>query len=374
MGISFGFPRMRHAGERRDFLPCLMAYLHEAGAGDLVLEEGYGAGMGIAEDAYRAAASTVRMADEAETLAQDVVVVLRCPRDEALARMQPGSVLASMLHYPTRPERVGRLLDLMIHGVSLDAITDDVGRRMIENFEATAWNGVREAFRELARLYGRFALPNRRPLRVTVMGSGAVGGHAVRASTRYGDLDLRDAMVSGGMPGVEVTVVDFDLTWNESYMLDRLERSDILIDATQRQDTSRPVVPNDWIAVLPFHTVLLDLSADPYDLDADPPKVKGMEGVPPGSLETWLFHPDHPAYDRLDPRVESTHRRMALSCDAWPGISPKECMEVYSREIQPVLRVLLETPADRLDPDHGRLYERAVARAEVSRWHASNPI
>ena len=374
MGISFGFPRMRHPGERRDFLPCLMAFLYDAGAGDLVLESGYGAGMDVTEDDYRAAAPTVRFADEEQTLGQDVVVVLRCPREEALELLEPGCVLVSMLHYPTRPERVRRLIDGMIHGISLDAVTDDVGRRMVENFEATAWNGVREAFRELARLYGRFSLPNRRPLRVTVMGSGAVGGHAVRAATRYGDIDLRDAMVSGGMPGVEVTVVDFDLTWNEPYMLDRLERSDILIDATQRPDPSRPVVPNDWIAVTPFHTVLLDLSADPYDLDAEPPKVKGMEGVPAGSLASWLFHPDHPAYDLLDPRVASEHRRMALSCDAWPGLRPKECMEVYSREIQPVLRVLLETSADRLDPGHGRLYERAVARAEVSRWLASNPI
>ncbi|MCI4354194.1 MAG: hypothetical protein L3K06_02370 [Thermoplasmata archaeon] len=372
MGISFGFPRMRHPGEQRDFLPGLMAFLHEAGAGDLVIEDGYGSGMDIEAAEYADAAPTVRFAAEQECLEQDVVVILRYPREEALERMRPGSALVCMLHYPTRPERISRLLDLMVHGISLDGVTDDLGRRLVENFEATAWNGVREAFKELRRLYGRFSLPSRRPLRVTVMGAGAVGGHAVRAATRYGDLALRDAMVRGGLPGVEVTVVDFDLTWNEGYMLDRLERSDILVDATQRPDPSQPVIPNDWIAVLPLHAVLLDLSADPYDLSSDPPKVKGIESIPEGTLEAWLFHPDHPAYDLLDPVIRSEHRRMALSCNAWPGLQPRQCMEVYSREVQPVLRVLLETSVNRLDPEHGRLYERAVARAEVSRWRAAN--
>jgi alanine dehydrogenase len=203
------------------------------------------------------------------------------------------------------------------------------------------------------------------------MGSGAVGAHAVHAATRYGDPELRSALVRGGVPGVEVTVIDFDLTWNEPYMLERLERTDILIDATQRSDQSRPVVPNEWIAALPFHAVLLDLAADPYNFATDPPRVKGIEGIPQGSLETWLFHPDHPAYSSLDPRVATMQRRMALSCDAWPGLEPRACMEVYSRQILPVLRVLIDTPAERLDPDRGQLYERAVARSEVSRWQPS---
>ena len=336
-----------------------------------MLEDGYGEGMGLGPVDYAAASPNVRFGAVDAALDQDVIVVLRCPTEEALRRIRPGGVLVSMLHYATRLERTALIADLPIHAVSLDAVTDDLGRRLVENFEATAWNGVREAFAELSRLYSRFHLPSRRPLRVTVLGAGAVGAHAVRAATRYGDTALRDVMVRGGVPGVEVTVVDFDLTWNEAYMLDRLERTDLLVDATQRPDPSRPVIPNDWIAVMPLHAVLLDLSADPYDLTVDPPKVKGIEGIPTGSLAEWLFHPDHPAYDRLDPRVGSEHRRMALSCNAWPGLQPRDCMEVYSRQVQPVLRgAARDLRPNGWTPTTDELYDRAVARAEVSRWHA----
>jgi hypothetical protein len=47
-------------------------------------------------------------------------------------------------------------------------------------------------------------------------------------------------------------------------------------------------------------------------------------------------------------------------------------MEVYGLQLEPVLRTLLETPVERLDAEQGRMYERALARAEVSRWRASN--
>jgi alanine dehydrogenase len=196
----------------------------------------------------------------------------------------------------------------------------------------------------------------------------AVGGHAVHAATRYGDHRLRESLVASNVPGVEVTVVDFDLTWHEDYMLGRLETTDLLIDATQRLDPSRPVVPNEWIAALAADAVILDLAADPYDLDARPPVVKGIEGIPHGDLDRWVFPVDHPAWDEHDPRVDATNRRLTLSCYSWPGLDPVESMRTYGAQLEPVLRVILEKPPGSwaLDgPDHE---ERAVARAEVSRW------
>jgi hypothetical protein len=45
-------------------------------------------------------------------------------------------------------------------------------------------------------------------------------------------------------------------------------------------------------------------------------------------------------------------------------------MEVYSRQVEPVLRVLLEKPVEGWSVEHGHYYERAVARAELARWRA----
>jgi len=325
-------------------------------------------GFALAEDDYREASPLVRFGSYEEALSQDVIVVLRCPDERALRRLRPGAVLVSMLHFPTRPERAELLETLGVHGVSLDAIVDETGRRLVENLEAVGWNGVYEAFKVIAQLHPNFAHPSRRPLHVTCLGAGGVGGHAVRAATRYGDPTLREELAARNVPGVEVTVVDFDLTWHEDHMLFRLESTDLLIDATHRSDRTRPVVPNRWIAALPDDAVLLDLAADPYDFSVDPPRVKGIEGVPQGDLDQWVFGRDDPAWDRLDPRVRANHRRVALSCYSWPGLRPRQCMSVYGQQLVPVLDLIVRNPVDAWDEDDGSRLARAVVRAEVAQW------
>jgi alanine dehydrogenase len=369
MGLSLGLPRMRHeAGERRDFLPSLVGWLDRAGVGEIVLEDGYGSGMGRTDAEYRAASDRVRFAPRADCFDRDVVVVLRCPGEEDLARLRPGAVFVSMLHHATRPERARRLAERGVHAVGLDAIVDERGRRTVENLEMVAWNGVREAFRQIRARHPHFDHPSRRPLHVTCLGSGGVGGQAVHAATRYGDPELRESLVADNVPGVEATVVDFDLTWHEDYMLGRLEATDLLIDASARLDASVPIVPNAWLAALPGDAVVLDLAADPYALDARPAVTKGVEGIPHGNLDEWIFPVDHPAWDALDPRIDTTNRRLALSCYSWPGLDPAGSMRLYGAQLEPVLRVILDKPDGTWElngPDHE---ERAVARAEASRW------
>jgi len=372
MALTVGLPRMhKEVGERRDFLPPLVAHLDRVGAGAIVLEHGYGAGAGVPIDEYLGASGRARVGSYEDCLNQDVVVVLRCLGQRELRRLRPGSALVSMLHYPTRPDRTALLADLGIHAVSLDAITDESGRRLVENLESVGWSGVRAAFNEIRRRHPHFDHPSRRPLHVTCLGSGGVGAWAVAAATRYGDPQLREALVANNVPGVEVTVVDFDLTRHEDYMLGRLEKTDLLIDATRRADPSRPVVPNRWLAAVPEDGVLLDLACDPYDLDAAPPVVKGIEGVPHGSLDRYVFPPDDEAWDALDPRVDTTNRRLALSCYSWPGLDPVGSMRTYGDQLEPVLAVVLEKPVHEWDRNGASQLERAVARAEVSRWMAS---
>jgi alanine dehydrogenase len=347
-----------------------MAALESAGAQLIVIEEGYGEGMGVDTAEYLAASPTVKVGSYEDCLTQDVVVQVRCPPEEGLHRLRPDAILVAMLHYPTRPGRVAMISELGIHAVSLDSITDDLGHRLVENMQAVGWNGVRAAFRELRAVNRRFESPGRRPLRVTVLGAGAVAGHAVRAATRYGDEDLHRHLAAHNVVGVEVTVVDYDVTWNETWMLSRLEATDLLVDASARPDPSRPVVPNEWLEALPQNAVILDLAADPYDLETFPPHVKGIEGVPAGTLDQFVFGPDDPAYERMDPRIDTTYRRVALSCYAWPGVEPRACMDVYSSQVEPVLRLILERPIDGWDVHHGEYYERAVARGELTRWRA----
>jgi len=94
-----------------------------------------------------------------------------------------------MLHYPTRPDRVEFLRSLKVEAISLDSVKDDNGRRLVENLRAVAWNGVEVAFQVLRSIYPSpgFESPDRDPIRVTLLGSGAVGMQVAQAAVRYGD-------------------------------------------------------------------------------------------------------------------------------------------------------------------------------------------
>ncbi len=368
--LTIGLPRM-HAeyGERRDFLPAFVHQLAEYGV-DVVLEYGYGSGMGIDAGAYLQPDARIRFAVHDEVYRQDIVLVLRCPSDADLCKLKPGATLISMLHYPTRPQRVELLRALGIEAVSLDSIKDDVGRRLVENLRSVAWNGLEVGFQVLHRTYPAPGLesPERGPVYAAILGVGAVGMHAVQAANRYGNLNLWRSLASGGVPGVQVTAIDYDLTGNAGWMREILSHTDILVDATQRPDQSKVVIPNEWIGWMPEHAVLVDLSVDPYDCTTDPPEVKGIEGIPQGNLDQYVFMPDDPAYDRIPSCISTENRRVAVSCYSWPGIHPQACMEVYGKQIAPLMRTIIEKGGVAKISPQGNFFERAISRAMLSRW------
>jgi alanine dehydrogenase len=368
--LSLGLPQMyKEPGERRDFLPPFVAYLQNHGY-QVFAEHGYGSEMGLREDDYLALAPGIQFVPHKETYRQDYVLVLRCPDENELRLMHPGACLISMLHYPTRPERVAFLKSLGLEAISLDSLKDDSGRRLVENLKSVAWNGVEVAMQTLQKLYPApgFDSPQRSPLQVTLLGAGAVGAHVVHAATRYGNDSLRNRLAAAGVAGVHTNVVDYDITVREAYMLDLLRRTDVLIDATQRPDPSRPVIPNAWVGSLPEHAVILDLSVDPYQCDIEPYYVKGIEGIPQGNLDKYVFAPEDPAFDLIPGCIPNLHRRWSVSCYSWPGIKPKECMEVYGKQIRPILTFLVDRGGIQNVSPEGRFFARAIARAQLTRW------
>jgi alanine dehydrogenase len=368
--ITIGFPCMRvEAGERRDYLPKYIARLEKFGA-SVVLEHGYGQGMGFSPKNYQKRSTDVRFVSHEEAYHQDYVFVLRCPADDDIKSMRPGACLISMLHYPTRPIRTKFIRALGLEAISLDSLKDDSGRRLIENLRAVAWNGLEAAFKTLQAIYPSpgFKSPLRKPIQVTLMGSGGVGVHAVQAAIRYGNPTLWREMIEHGIPGVQVTVIDIDTTRIEESMLDLLSKTDILVDATQRTDPTVPVIPNHWIEVMPHHAILLDLSVDPYECDYPLVSVKGIEGIPHGNLDQYVFAPNDPVYESVPDCVPTIHRRYAISCYSWPGIHPKECMRVYGKQLAPIFRTLIRKGGTQNIDGRGRFFERAIARARLSCW------
>lgn len=369
--IRIGLARIhQEPGEVRDFLPDFVARLAQFGA-QVILEHNYGCGLGMSEADYQAAAPDIKFAELEEVYQQDIVLVLRYPGDDKVRWMRPGACLVSMLHYPTRPQRVALLRSLGIEAISLDSLKDDVGRRLVENLRAVGWNGVEVAFQVLARNYPPPGIedPNRNPIKVTVMGAGAVGMFAIQAAVRYGDEAVWRKMAREGVTGVQITAVEYDLTNHAKIMEQILKYTDILVDATQRPDTRHPIIPNAWIAEMRPYAVLLDLSVDPYECTPEGVQmVKGIEGVPHGNLDQYIFSPEDPAWDALPPCVDTRARRWAVSCYSWPGIHPAACMKVYGKQLEPVFQVILESGGvDNINPE-GSFFHRAVIRALLSRW------
>jgi alanine dehydrogenase len=368
--LTVGFPRMhREASERRDFLPPLIGLLAANGA-EVHVEGGIGSGMGYTDADYRALSPEVVVADEQDCYRCDIVVVLRAPegRYELIA---PGTILVSMLHFATRPARVRMLHEAGVDAISLDLIRNDDGRRLVENLRSVAWNGIASAFSALERTWPELGGPRHSTVKVLIMGAGRVGRHAVEFATKYGDDARNDAYLRAGLPGVEVVTAGRNLTGDPEYLKSRLLLTDLLVDATARRDPSVPIIPNPWLALLPRHAVICDLSVDPYLLDATPRVVRGIEGIPQGSLDQWEFAPDDPAWDALPPGVPTGERRTVVSCYSWPGVRPEPCMHVYGSQLAPLLEALVTRGGlDGIRPD-GPFHERALWRGSLRGWFAS---
>ncbi len=375
IGRRIGLPRMHlEPGERRGFLPGFVEKLEKVGF-EVFLERDYGCGIGLTENDYLRAAKETSFLGWDEIYEQDYVLVLRYPGDEYVRMMRPGACLISMLHYPTRPKRVTLLSSKNVQAISLDTIKDDSRRRLVENLAAVAWNGLRVSFEALRAVYPEpgFENPNRKPVHVSLLGAGAVGKHVIQAAVSYGDRQLREKLARDQIPGVMVTVIDYDLTGHANVIRELLHETDILVDATQRPDPSQPVLPNEWLEWLPEHAIVTDLAVDPYLLDNHPPVVRGIEGIPQGNLDKYVFHADDPDWDLTVPaEIHSSHRRTVISCYSWPGVFPETCMEHYGRQLQPLMRRLYQKGYAGLSLQ-GDYFERALFRGTLINWLNNNP-
>jgi len=365
---TIGFPRMmKEAGEKRVFLPEFIQLLTRNGV-TVYLEEGYGSQSGFTFEDYKCANKQVLKCSREQVFKQDMIIVLRSPRLEEFNLLRSGAILITMLHYPTRPTRVETLKKLGIKAISLDSIVNDQNLRLVQNMRAVAWNGLETAFDVLEQRWPGLHKPDGYPLRTLVLGTGMVGKHALDAATKLGNVERNNQHIQEGGPGSIALGVGRNLTGKPETMQSLFNQVDVLVDAAQRRDTSKPVVPNPWIEWLPAHSVITDLAVDPYLPNNDPPVVRGIEGIPQGNLDKYVFPPDDPDWDRLVPaEIPTEHRRCVVSCYSWPGIHAEASMRHYAQQLEPLLEVLLEKGYDQLSPE-GSYFERALYRATLKAW------
>jgi len=365
---SIGFPRMRNeSGEKRVFLPEFIQFIASLGV-KVYVEEGYGSRSGYTFSDYKRGSSNVLMCSRAEAFQKDVTLILRSPKPEEFLMVKRGTILITMLHYPTRPKRVARLQELGINSISLDSIADDKNLRMVENMKAVAWNGLEAAFDWLEKHWSGLRRPDGKPINVLILGTGMVGKHAIEAATKLGNVERNNDHIASNGPGAVAISIGRNIASNAATMKTLMKDADILVDSTQRRDASKPVIPNHWIGWLPKHAVIVDLAVDPYTLDANPPVVRGIEGIPQGNLNQYVFPANDPKWDSLVPEsIPSKHRRTTVTCYSWPGVHPEACMTHYAQQLEPFMEVLFEKGYDGMSLN-GSYFERALYRATLKAW------
>ncbi len=361
--ISIGFPRMnKETGERRVFLPAFIQCLTRFA--NVYIEEGYGSQSGFTYNDYCQGNLQVMETSAEEVVQKDYVMVLRSPTEAEFHHYKPGTCIISMLHYPTRPRRIMILNQLGLKAISMDSIVDDGNVRLVENMVSVAWNGLETAFNVLEKDCPDLVRGGQ-PFRVLVLGTGMVGKHAVDAATKLGNIERNNRHIAQHGPGSIALCIGRNFSTDPEQLRPLFNQADVLVDATNRRDPSKPVVPNPWLAWLPAHAVVVDLAVDPYLLNHEPPTVRGVEGIPQGNLDKYIFFPDDPDWDKTVPAsIPSQNRRTVVSCYSWPGIHPDACMEHYARQLEPLMEVLLTRPYELLTLD-GSYFERALARAKL---------
>jgi alanine dehydrogenase len=253
--------------------------------------------------------------------------------------------------------------------LSMDSVAGDEGMRLIEDVRGTSWNAVWAGFQALRKTHSCFYQPERGPIRVLIVGAGAVGRYAAEAAAKYGDEVLARGMREQSLPPVIASLIERSVTSKPGLLKELLAEADMFVDATSRRDPTRYIFCNDLLGYLPQHAVVVDLAADPYiDLRARPLQVKAIEGIPTGDLDEYEFPPDHPAFDCLPRGVDTRNRRMTVSCYSWPGIKPVRCMNKYGRQLLPFLRILLRKPVGELSLESEDYFERALHRGTLRHY------
>lgn len=371
--ISIGFPIMREEpGEKRVFLPDFIRKMTEIGF-EVFIEEGYGNSLNFYYDDYKNDNPKIHPLEREEIFKQDYVLILRSPHDDEFSLFGKNSCLISMLHYPTHPLRRKIMGKNNIQAISLDSIMDDFNLRLVENMKSVAWNGLEVAYTQFEKYIPNLIREDGTPWKVLVIGTGMVGKQAVEAASKLGRKERNNEHIRLGGPGVIVNSVGRNIASHAEQMIALFTQSDIIVDSTQRHDPSKPIIPNEWIAYLPEHAIVVDLSVDPYTPETIPPVVKGIEGIPHGSLDQFVFEKDGPNWEKTIPKsIPTKNRRKVISCYSWPGIHPESCMRHYGQQLLPLMRVLFKKNYHTLSPD-GLYFERALFRARLDSFVKRKP-
>jgi len=235
--LTVGVPREVKEGEHRVALtPDGVHELASHGAPVLV-EAGAGADSSITDDDYRrAGAEVVGSADDIWGRAE-LVLKVKEPQEEELARMRPGLVLFTYLHLAAYPEVADALLERKVVGIAYETVQLATGALplLAPMSEVAGRMATQVGAHFLEREQGGRGVllggvPGVRPARVVVLGAGNVGWNS--------------AWIAQGM---EAEVLLLDKNLDRLRFVDQIHQGRIMTLASNRGAVERAVADSDLV-------------------------------------------------------------------------------------------------------------------------------
>ena len=153
------------------------------------VQAGAGAGIGFADDVYRAAGADVTETAEAVFTAADLVVKVKEPQAEEIARLRPGQVLFTYLHLAADRAQTEALLRSGATAIAYETVTDARGALPLLSpmSEVAGRMSVQVGAHCLEKEQGGAGIllggvPGVPPAKVVILGGGVAGTNAARVA------------------------------------------------------------------------------------------------------------------------------------------------------------------------------------------------
>ncbi len=241
--MRIGVPKEIKAGEHRLGLTPAAARELAAAGHHVLVESGAGAAAGFADEDFRAAGADVVGSAAALYAAAELIVKVKEPQPDEIARLERHHVLFCYLHLAANPGLARALLDVGCAAVAYETVTSPAGGLpLLAPMSRVAGRlAVQAGARFLERPSGGMGVllggvPGVVPERIAIIGAGVAGTGAVEAAVGV---------------GADVTVLDTDV--------DKLDRLAARFEHMIRTEysTADSIARNVESAALAIGTVLI---------------------------------------------------------------------------------------------------------------------
>jgi len=190
--MRLAIPRETHAGENRAAVtPDTVKKLVRLGA-DVVIESGAGAGAGYPDDAFTAEGATIEGDRDALLGGADMVLRLRKPDLEEVAKLKSGCIHVSYLDPFNEHDLIKEFAARQITAVSMEMIPRSTRSQKMDALSSQAnlagYIAVMLAATRLPRIFPMMMTPagTLKPAKVFIIGAGVAGLQAIATAKRLG--------------------------------------------------------------------------------------------------------------------------------------------------------------------------------------------